>query len=189
MPIHRNDYEIGKTIVYFVRHGDRLETKDNSRIPGPGLSAKGHSQAKTIAKKFTRLKGDIDVIYTSTMKRAQETAGYIGKAVGKRPISSEELCEFNKFVWNGKYYHPKFWKHYFRYKDAQRKFDDILLKNKGKVILIVAHGNVIKGIIGKKVGVPFHNRGSMGYDNCSVSKVSFNGKKIDHLYYYNASHI
>jgi broad specificity phosphatase PhoE len=185
----REDYEIGKTIIYFVRHGDRLETTDNSRIPGPGLSVKGHAQAKAIAKKFVKLKGQADVVYTSTMKRAQETAGYISKIVDKKVISVEEFCEFNKFLWKGKYYHPKFWKHYFRYRNAQKKFAEILSKHEGKTIIIIIHGNVIKGIIGKYVGVPFLTRGSMGYDNCSVSKIRFSGKKFDYLYYYNASHV
>jgi broad specificity phosphatase PhoE len=189
MPIKQNEYEIGKTIVYFVRHGDKLETENCSRIPGPGLSIKGHMQAKSIAKKFLKLHGDIESIYSSTMKRAKETASYIGKAVGKKPIYCEELCEFNRFLWDRKYYHPKFWKHYFRYSNAQQKFNKILMKHKGEKIIIVAHGNIIKGIIGKKSGIPFTKRGLLAYDNCSVSKVRFNGTKFDYMYYYNASQV
>ncbi|MGV8150151.1 MAG: histidine phosphatase family protein [Candidatus Woesearchaeota archaeon] len=180
---------MGKTIVYFVRHGDRLEISDNSKIPGPGLSTLGHTQAKNVAKKFLKLNGVIDYMYTSTMKRAMETAEYIGKAVGKKPVCYEELCEFNKFVWKGKYYHPHFWKHYIRYDRAKTRFNKILLENKGKKIVLVVHGNVIKGIIGKKLGVPFLKRGNMDYSNCFVSKARFDGTKLDYIYYYNASHV
>lgn len=185
----QKDYEEGKTIVYFVRHGDRLETTDNSRIPGPGLSVLGHSQSKDVAKKFLKLKGNVDLVYSSTMKRAQETAKYIGEAIGKKPLFYEDLSEFNKFVWAGKYYHPNFWKHYTRYRKARILFNKLLRENVGKTIIIVAHGNVIKGLIGKKLGISLEKRGLFEYTNCAVSKLRFSGTKIDYVYYYNASHV
>gem|GEM_PF-7064963 len=115
-----SEYEKGKTIVYFIRHGDRLETTDNSRIPGPGLSAKGRLQAKKIAQEFLPLRKEIDYIYTSSMLRAQETATEIARSLKKKIIIIPEFSELNRFVWNRQLYHQKFWKHYWNYLTAKK---------------------------------------------------------------------
>lgn len=45
-----NKYEKGKTIVYFVRHGERIHMPNSPEsgllIPGPGLTAKGRKHSK-----------------------------------------------------------------------------------------------------------------------------------------------
>ena len=184
------EYEVGKTIVYFVRHGEReSQSIENSRIPGPGLTEKGKIEAKYIANSFKKIGKEVDIIYTSSMLRAQQTAEYISKAIHKKIHVCDELSEFNKFVWRGKIYHPKFWKHYSKYLRAQKCFDEILKKQKGKVIVIVAHGNIMKGLIGKKMKVDFKHRGMLGYNNCYVSKLQFSGLKFDYMQYYNSKEI
>ncbi|MCK5149424.1 histidine phosphatase family protein [Candidatus Pacearchaeota archaeon] len=54
------NYEKGKTLVFLVRHGDRIHISGNPnlglKIPGPGLSALGKKQAKSVAKKFAKVK-------------------------------------------------------------------------------------------------------------------------------------
>ena len=54
------NYEKGKTLVFLVRHGDRIHISGNPnlglKIPGPGLSALGKKQAKSVAKKFAKIK-------------------------------------------------------------------------------------------------------------------------------------
>src|SRR3989344_2814050 len=82
-----NEYQKGKTIVYFIRHGDRLERKeDEPSHSDPGLSKKGIKQAKAVAKKFAKIKDEIDVFYCSSMKRAIETAKEIAKKIGKNQL-------------------------------------------------------------------------------------------------------
>jgi len=180
-----NEYEKGRTIVYFVRHGDYNIDESVPRIPGPGLNSKGIKQAKSVAKSFKRISDEVDAIYSSSMARAIETAKEINKVLHKHLQVQEELCEFNRFLWERKVHHPKFWKHYSKYLKAQRCLDEILAKNQGKVIIIVAHGNVIKGILGKKMNIDFKIRGLMNQDNCHVTKIRFVGKKFSYLYYYN----
>ena len=182
-------HEQGKTRVFLVRHGDRIHIPENKglelRIPGPGLSALGKKQAKEIAKKFSKIKKEIDVIYSSNMARSIETAEEIGKAINKEPVICEGISEFNKFLWERKIFHRHFWKHYKLHKISLKTFNEILTKNKEKEIVIVAHGNVIKGLIGNKLKLKMSQIKKLNYDNCAVTLARFKGTKLDYIYYFN----
>ena len=187
-----DQYQKGRTIVYFVRHGDRLVPQDIRKMnnfPGPGLNKLGKKQAKAVAKEFAKLKDEIDVFISSGMTRALETAEEIGKKINKKPKICNELCEFNKFVWEGKFHKLNFWKHYFKHRLSIKAFDRILLNNKGKVIVIVAHGNIIKGILGKKIGIPLKQRGLLDCHNCHICLARFIGTKLDYIPYINSSNL
>ncbi len=186
-----NEYEIGKTIVYFVRHGDREHFVNRRGIgleyPGPGLSKLGKKQAKQVAKEFSKIKSEIDKVYCSGMTRAIETAEEISKKIRKRPIKVRGLSEFNNVIWHGKPNRLKFWKHYFKYRKSKKAFNEILKKNKGKVLVIVVHGNVIKGIFGHKFGLSFKNIGRFNHNNCHITKLRFKrNNKIDWVYCFNS---
>jgi alpha-ribazole phosphatase len=186
-----NQYERGKTIVYFVRHGDRIHIPDcngiGMKIPGPGLSEKGKKQAKEVAKKFIKIKTEIDRFYCSRMARAIETAEEIGKKIKKKPIIWPGIEEFNSLLFERKIYHPKFWKHYFLQKKALCAFNNLLEKNKGKVIVIVAHGNVIKSLIFRKMGLSLKKTGMFHHMNCYISVARYKNKKLDHICCYNSN--
>ncbi len=188
-----NEHQVGKTIVYFVRHGDRVHIPNKKDIGfisgGPGLSNIGKKQAKEVAKKFSKIKKEIDKIYSSDMNRAIETAEIIGKEVGKKTKIIQGISEFNKIVWDNRIYHHKFWKHYLKHRLSIKVFNKILNDNNGKVILIVAHGNVIKGIIGKKIGLSHSQINKFDYHNCHISLVRFKGKKLDYIHYFNSKEL
>lgn len=185
-------YEVGKTIVFFVRHGDRIyvpELKDAGHvIPGPCLNEKGRKQAKDVAKKLLRLKGQIDIMYCSKMTRAIETAEEISKTIKLKPHEIKELSEFNGTnVWRRKLHTWSFWKNYLLHRESMKALDKILEKNKGKAILIVAHGNIIKGLVFKKLGIPIKKFGGFfSHNNCHITKVRFDGKKLEHINYFNS---
>lgn len=186
-----NIYQKGKTIVYFVRHGDRLHILGNKELglrhPGPGLSRLGRKQAKQMAKSFKKIKNEVDVIYCSNMTRAIETAEELAKILGKKPAIIPELSEFNDIVWKKKFYSIKYWKHFIKYHKAKKAFDRILEKNKKKVIVIVAHGNIIKGLLLKhKYGLSFNKLRKIDCSNCHVSRARFLGKNLDFINYFNA---
>jgi len=188
-----SEFQEGKTIVYFVRHGDRIHIPGNKDIGlisgGPGLSVLGKRQAKEVAKKFSKIKKEIDKIYSSDMNRAIETAEIIGKQINKNPKIIEGISEFNKIVWDNRIYHYKFWKHYLKHKFSLKVFDKILNENRGKVILIVAHGNIIKGIIGKKLKLTHSQINKFDYHNCHISLVRFKGTKLDYIHYFNSKEL
>lgn len=188
-----NEFQEGKTIVYFVRHGDRIHIPNNKDIGlitgGPGLSALGKKQAKEVAKKFSKIKKEIYKIYSSDMNRAIETAEIIGKEISKKPIIMKGISEFNKIVWDNRIYHHKFWKHYLKHRGSIKALNRILKENEGKVILIVAHGNVIKGFIGKKMKFNHSQISKFDYHNCHISLVSFKGTKLDYIHYFNSKEL
>lgn len=182
-------HEIGKTIVFFVRHGDRIHILGTPEPHDFSLSKKGIQQAKDVANKLKKIKSEIDILYSSTMKRAVETAEIIGKQIKKKPIQIKELSEFNTILWTNKIYHYKFWKHYIKHKSSIIALNKILTKHKGKIIVIVAHGNIIKGLVGKKLGLSHSQIGKFDYHNCHISKVRFKGKKLDYIHYFNSKEL
>src|SRR3989344_9502885 len=185
---HPTDYQKGKTLVYFVRHGDRSPLQDGTpeQTPGPGLSSLGKQQAKDIACQFVRMQDEIDVLYSSSMTRALETATVIGKAIHKKPVIEHHLSEVNKILWTKRYHLPGYWRTVKKYISAKRTLNSILRQHKGKVIVIVAHGGVIRALLGWKFGLSFKQRGSMEHHNCHVTLVRFQGTKLEYIHYFNS---
>ena len=182
-----DEYKKGKTFVFLIRHGDRNEKKrDTPKNPGPGLSKKGILEAKKIAKEIKLFSKKIDSFYCSDMIRTLQTAKEITKRTHLKPKVFHDLSEFNKIIWTRKLYHPQYWKHYINHKKSLKIFNKILDHNKGKIILIVTHGNVIKGIIGKKLGLTSKQIRKLDQANCHTTLVRFKGRKLDYLYYFNS---
>jgi len=190
---NQNEHEIGKTNVLFIRHGDRIHVSGDDGIglisPGPGLNKLGKKQAKDVAKKLSKFKGQIDLLYCSNMTRAIETANEISKKIGKKPIIIEDLSEIAHAVWKRNIYTKEFWKYYLKHLNSLKALDKILEKDRGKFIVIVAHGNLIKGLIFKKLGLSLKQIGFFHHHNCSVSSVRFSGKKLDHINCINSKEI
>src|SRR3989338_8571447 len=186
-----NEYEKGRTIVYFVRHGERIHIPNSPNsgllIPGPGLTSKGKKQAIEVAKELSKIKNEIDFLYSSNMNRAIETANEISKKIGKKSVIVEGISEFGKDLWKRQIHKIKFWKNYFKLKRAVKSFDDILEKNKGKVIVIVCHGNVIKALVFRKMGLSLKKSGMFHNMNCNISIARYDGKKLDHVCCFNSN--
>lgn len=186
-------FQKDKTFVYFIRHGDRIFIPNSKGIGlikgGPGLSPLGKKQAIEVSKKMSKISTEIDKFYSSSMTRAIETAKQIGKEINKKPEIIEGISEFNKIVWKNKFYKYNFWKHYFKHKFSIKVFNKILKENKGKVVLIVAHGNIIKGIIGKKLKLTHSQIDKFNYHNCHISLARFKGTKLDYIYYFNSKEL
>ena len=87
--------------IYLVRHGEtdwniKRRTQGVQNIP---LTVNGLNQAEDLSK---RLKNEpITKIYTSTLKRALNTAMVIGNKRGLNPEKRQELQEINFGVWEG----------------------------------------------------------------------------------------
>lgn len=159
------------TKVYLVRHG---ETEWNKLGKFQGcididLSKEGIVQAEHISKRFN---GNFDYIYTSPLKRAVQTACIIAAAKEVEPIVINELREINFGEWEGLTLEEiscKFPKEFNKWRTdklegpmcggdlsiekastrAKNAIKEITAKHKGKTVLIVAHGGIIKaGLIG-----------------------------------------
>ncbi len=90
-------------MLYLARHG---ETDWNARscIQGKtdtSLNAEGRRQAKALADEIRKRQIHPVAIYTSYLKRAQETAGIVGNIIGITPKVIPGIEEMNFGRWEG----------------------------------------------------------------------------------------
>lgn len=78
--------------IYFVRHG---QSEGNAGLvwvdEKSALSAKGREQARIVAERFTKL--PVDVVISSSMKRAVETAAIIAERINVKAEQSDLFGE------------------------------------------------------------------------------------------------
>jgi len=89
-----------RTRLLFIRHGEALHTIDGvvaGRQGCRGLTAPGHEQARTLAGRLAAdLAADGPVaVYSSTLRRAVETAQPIAAAFATTPIPDCGLCTWH----------------------------------------------------------------------------------------------
>jgi isoleucyl-tRNA synthetase len=91
------------TKITVVRHG---ESEGNiipiyqGEVPGTPLTRNGKKQAKAVAKSLGAQ--NVDVIYTSPLARAKETAEIIGKKTGTKPVVNDHIREIHFGEYEGK---------------------------------------------------------------------------------------
>ncbi len=160
------------TTFYFVRHG---ETEYNrlgimqGRGVNMGLNETGKAQAKVLAERFAMT--DLDVIYTSPLRRAQETANAIahfhsdvpfftledleemawGELEGAAPTpETKEVLQGMYRQWeNGAYdaFIPGGESIHDVQRRALRAMDTICEAHGGKTVLVVAHGRFLRVLL------------------------------------------
>jgi broad specificity phosphatase PhoE len=154
--------------IYFVRHGESegnvASAIQSGEVP---LTANGKKQAEFIADRFTEL--PIEVIVSSTMLRAQETANIISAKINAEVISSELLIERqhpslqvgkkktdSQVVESEKLIFENFGKEDYKFsdeenfadlKDRASKILDFLAQRPEKDILVVSHGFIMRIIL------------------------------------------
>lgn len=149
------------TEVYLIRHCNpdyKLESSlGEKKMP---LSVLGLKQRKYLTKKLLTL--NIDCIYSSGIKRSEETAALFAKKAEKEIIINNRFNEIDWKNWSRiRYFNmseKKRAKHLKNYRDldnqldkmqviARRALADIFKNNKGQQIAIFSHGNFIKALI------------------------------------------
>lgn len=162
--------------IYFVRHG---QTKYNvlyiHQPENAELSELGIKQAKILAKRFSKI--PINIIYSSPMKRAKQTAEIINKSLKKKIIysnflkerkgpseflgkrtDSPEVFKINKIRnlhENNPFWHYSDEENFIEFKARIKKFFNILPKTKKENILVVTHGGPIRMMIFLMMGDEF----------------------------------
>jgi probable phosphoglycerate mutase len=162
--------------LYFVRHG---QTKYNAlQVHQPEnaeLSKLGIKQAEILAKRLSKIQ--IDIIYSSPIKRAKQTAKIINKTLKKKIVYSDflkerkgpsefigktiddpEVIQINKirnvhendFLW-----HYSDEENFIEFKERVKKFFNVLGKTKKENILVVTHGGPIRMMIFLMMGNKF----------------------------------
>ena len=157
--------------LVLVRHGQSIWNLEN-RFTGwtdVELSEKGIEEAKEAGKLLKKNNYSFDVAYTSTLKRANDTLNYILKELDEEDIkinyswklnerhygalqglnkdeTKEKYGEEQVHLWrrSASVRPPKLSKSDERYPGNDPKYKDL---KKNKKIIIVAHGNSLRGLI------------------------------------------
>lgn len=149
------------TEIFLIRHCNPEYKLENSlgerKMP---LSKTGLKQQKYLNKKLSSL--NIERVYSSEIKRAQETALIFAKKIKKEVIVDKRLDEIDWKDWTRlKYFnmsektrvkHLKNYRHLDEQLDkmqvvARRVLADIFKENKGRRIAIFSHGNLIRALL------------------------------------------
>ncbi len=154
--------------VYFVRHGESESNAGNLRgTHETPLTEKGREQAAFIAERIAKL--PVDILVSSTMTRACDTAGYIAEKIAKdiqfsdlfveartaleirgKPRDSEEAIRVTKLFFEN------FGKPDWRYSDEENFFDlkeraakalEFLAARPEENIAVVTHGFFMRIVI------------------------------------------
>lgn len=162
--------------IYFVRHGQTKYNALQAHQPeNAELSKLGIKQAEILAKRFSKI--PIDIIYSSPIKRAKQTAKIINKTLKKKIIYSDflkerkgpsefvgkrtdspEVAQINKIRnlhENDPLWHYSDEENFIEFKERVKKFFNVLDKTKKENILVATHGGPIKMMIFLMMGNKF----------------------------------
>ncbi|MCK5812212.1 MAG: histidine phosphatase family protein [Clostridiales bacterium] len=185
------------TQVYLIRHGETMWNKKKI-VQGhmnSELSSKGKSQAKAVGEKLKDY--NFDVIYSSDLDRAIDTANYINEHHNQVIIFDELLRERGLGILEGKTWDII----KMNYKDAasiyhsedthsdipgggesKKRFanrvmtfmDKIAVQEEGKKVLIITHGGYIVYFINLVLGLALNKKSKIHYvRNGSISKFRY----------------
>ncbi|MGF7185780.1 alpha-ribazole phosphatase [Desulfitispora alkaliphila] len=183
--------ESSKTELYLIRHGE-TEWNIAQRYQGHtdvGLSDVGREQTQLVAK---RLKEQgVDIVYSSDLVRAHDTAKQIGLETGAEVIVNSDLRELNFGEWEGKTFteiqneYGDLVERWYRdpvnllipggekFTDLRQRSSDfvgkILEDNKGKRIAVVSHGGTIRTIICGLLDISLTKIWNFKQDNTAIN--------------------
>ena len=145
------------TIVILARHGETDWNRDGiwQGHGDPPLNDVGRRQAEALAQRMRD--AEIDVLYSSDLRRARETAEYVSLALGLPVIADMDLREVDVGSWTGLTWieiaerFPDTEQHDGESREA---FDARVLSalyriasgNAGRRILVVTHGGVVRAL-------------------------------------------
>lgn len=201
-----------KTRIIFVRHAE-AEGNLNRLFHGwtdSALTEKGHMQAQCVAKRLKQV--NIDVIYSSSLKRTMQTAGYIAEAASLPIIRTDKLKEINGGDWEGKTWDelPVKWPeayntwenephiHKMPSGESMEEFQQrlisevkyIISNNPGKSICIVTHGTAIRALQCYLRNCKLEGMKNIKWqDNTSVTVVDYENDVFNILIEGDASHL
>lgn len=182
--------------IFLVRHGEtqwNVEYRLQGQVQHVRLDEEGVRQSKLLAKRLAKEK--IDLIYSSPLERALQTAEMIAEPHGLAIITHAGLSERSHGIMDGltreeiRKNHPEVWKVYEGTREmpgiagaetlaqlAERafiSFMEISRQGPGKNIVVVSHGGVNRAIISRLVGI---ERSKIRQHNCCINIIKYDGK-------------
>lgn len=183
------------TLVLLVRHGATPTTGKilPGRAPGLHLSEKGRAQAEEVARAIAGTGRPPTAVYASPLERTRETAGFIGRALGVRVRTRQELLECDTGDWTGSHLRritrTRAWKTVhawpsgFRFPGGE-SFSEMATRAEGAVvrlaeahpgdsIVVVSHADPIKAVVASAAGAPLDLFQRFVISPCSVSAILY----------------
>lgn len=148
---------MSETVLGMFRHG-QTEWNINLRLQGTAdipLNQSGIEQVELAASVI----GDWDVLLTSPLGRARQSAEILSRVVGIEPVVSERLLERSFGIGEGMTYeqwHQRYSKldsipgaesELSVFRRSQKLLDEIQLEHQGKKVLVVTHGALIRFVL------------------------------------------
>jgi glucosyl-3-phosphoglycerate phosphatase len=188
------------TTLLLVRHGETDWNRDG-RWQGHSdtqLNDAGREQARRVAGEL----GNVDVIYSSDLARARETADIIAAQLGDLEVNVDRRLRERSFgAWEGRTaseIEAEFAEQHARWRagngagaddaepfdafgDRVRHFlEDLLAKHPGETVLVVAHGGSIRVIHALASGLDYvrDHRSIPGVPNCTVARYAAGDGKL-----------
>lgn len=184
-----------KTKIYIIRHGES-EWNILNKVQGQedtNLTDRGKKQAMKAAERL--VDEDIDIIYSSDLKRAYETAKTIGDKLNLEVNKLSGIREINFGVWQGldlATIEEKYKEDYILWRTephnlkiengetleivkerAVRDVQKLVGENKGKNILLVSHGTAIKTLILGLLDMDISSYCKFAMNNVGLSIIEF----------------
>ncbi|MBN2016447.1 histidine phosphatase family protein [Candidatus Dojkabacteria bacterium] len=187
--------------VFFMRHGEGVDDVEK-RYGGWGdlpLSEKGRKQAKDSVEKVEKL--DIDLVLSSPLKRAMETAEILAKGKNLKAKRWLYLKERNTYGLmcgekeeDMKKEYPELYDAYEdggwvagseRYEDLVKRLKEMMKKIqafKAERILAVTHGKVLAAIVKEFLGKELDKK-----EDCCILGLEVDGDKVELISAYGLS--
>lgn len=149
--------EPGARSILLVRHGHYLPDPNADEQLGPGISTLGVTQARLVGARLAGMRGQFDALYVSPLQRARDTAAVVGEEFPRRrfkvvddleectpPTRREDITAGmpKEDLEACKAQLDRLFEHYF--KPAKRG---------GRNEVFVCHGNVIRYLVTRALGV------------------------------------
>ncbi|NDJ54292.1 MAG: histidine phosphatase family protein [Chloroflexi bacterium] len=180
--------------LYLVRHGETQYNADGrfQGVTDVPLNELGRKQAAAVGERFKSM--NFDVIYSSDLQRAQETAKAISAHHQKEIILDQRLREIDFGSWEGLFFREVFvsqrevwerWRAEFDFAPERAetlqttvdKADSMLAHirehHEDQTVVCVGHGGTLRVMVCRLLGIPPQNRWQLQFDNTSVSEVWF----------------
>ncbi|MFC4586881.1 bifunctional RNase H/acid phosphatase [Sphaerisporangium corydalis] len=184
------------TSLLLLRHGETPFSVDRrfSGIGDPALTPKGVAQAEAAAARLSRKPYEIDVIVSSPLQRARQTAGAVAERAGLKSAVDEGLREVDFGDWEGHTFTEiqrrwpaeltawladpsvappggeSFEQAATRVEEARER---LLLDHQGKTVLVVSHVTPIKLLLRFALLAPPEALYRMHLDVASLSTVDY----------------
>ena len=175
--------------LYLIRHGAALDLEDGTYLADPALSPEGVAQTERLRDRLAKTREiKADVLISSPLRRAQESAQILAPALGQPVVLDAEVAEWRSDDGNlvpGEFIArwqetPVTQRPFFRWSQGcetwlefsvrvQQALNRLLQEHEGKTAVIVAHGEIIQASFVYFFGLSAASIPGVSIENTSIT--------------------